>query len=75
MTNNSMSTGKYLAYNQGVATSNPIINFNRPTPTPIVSQPVIGQQFNQIQTNFVIKWITLNHLYMKPANAGFFFAI
>jgi len=55
MTNNSMSTGKYLAYNQGIATSNPIINFNRPTPTPVATQPVIGQQFNQVQTNFVIK--------------------
>ncbi|GEM_PF-5993957 len=55
MTNNSMSTGKYLAYNQSVATSSPIVNFNRTTPMPITSQPVIGQQLNQIQTNFILK--------------------
>lgn len=55
MINNSMSTGRYLAYNQSVATSSPIINFSRPTPTPPVAQPVVGQQLNQIQTNFVIK--------------------
>lgn len=55
MTNNSMTTAKYLAYNQGVATSSPLINFNRPTPTQAVSQPIIGQQLTQVQTNFIIK--------------------
>ncbi|BBE78471.1 hypothetical protein PDTA9759_33270 [Phytobacter diazotrophicus] len=55
MTNNRTATAKYLAYNQGATTSTPINNYNRSTPAQAGSQPIIGQQTTQIQTNFRIK--------------------